>query len=65
VSSNDAEDWTLHVTAQRNRIVAYQYEIEKLQARGRSDDAPRIIKLRRMIARIERDMRQGVLTPTR
>jgi hypothetical protein len=65
VKPNDAEAYTLRGHAQRNRIVDYQYEIDKLVARGRQAHAPRIIKLRRMIARIERDMRQGVLIPTR
>ena len=61
---NEGEAYTLHVTAQRNRIVAYESEILNLTRRGRAEDAPRIIKLRRMIARIERDMRQGVLIKT-
>ena len=49
------------IQAKRRRIAALKHEIESLLDRGRPLGSPRIIKLERLIERIERDLNQRSL----
>jgi len=49
------------IQVKRRRIAALKHEIESLHDRGRREDAPRIVKLRRMIKRAEFELSQSSL----